>query len=148
MKYYAVPGWVHPLAIRTEPGPLTEEDFVRNLVRMQLMEEQELTVEESFQASLGESKELEEMRKNWKWQLMNDRELTDILMDSRNRKYSTDTLENQLGEQAVPILEAMKAENWEPREQTEESAAESLMDYLEPYDLAQFVEEFHPTEWD
>lgn len=144
-----MPGWIHPLAIRTEPGPLTEEDFVRNLVRMQLMEEQDLTVEESFPASLGESRELEEMRKNWRWQLMNDRELTDILMDSRNRKYSTDTLENQRGEQTVPILEAMKAGHWlSPEEQTEESATESLMDYLAPFNLAQFIEEFNPTEWD
>jgi len=149
-KYYAVPGWIHPLAIKTEPGPLTKDDLVRNLVRMALMEDhEEMTVEESFQASVQQTKEVRDQWENMRWQLDNDREINDILMDHGHRKMDTDHLWNQLGEQAVPILEAMKAGHWlSPEEQTEESATESLLDYLEPYNLRQFVEEFYPTEWD
>ncbi len=129
-KFYAPKGAIHPLAIRTEPGPLTKWDVAENLTRMAVMEKEGLTATEYYEGSETPGKYAREVL-DWMLDAMNsDPEIRELVQWPMEEPAVYDLI----GEPCVPILEAMLADSetgWSVK--TEKEAEAELLLYLNDY---------------
>ena len=141
MKLYAPKGNVSPLTVSDKPGVFSLETIALNLLRMELMGDEERTAEEAFKA-LEEMTWQEKIDKTRRWKddlAGNDRELYEM--------YQLKNLEKWLNDPLIPAEKAyLELYREEEPELTEEEAKERLWEMLNENNLNLFLEENLPYE--
>lgn len=140
-KLYALKGNVSPLTVATRPGVFSLDTIAENLLRMELMGDEERTAEEAFKL-LDEMTWQERIDRaaRWKSGLMgNDRELYEM--------YQIQNLERWLNKPLIPAEKAyLDLYQEDDPELTEEKAKEDLWEMLDENNLNLFLEENLPYE--
>ena len=141
MKLYAPKGNVSPLTVATRPGVFSLETIALNLLRMELMGDEERTAEEAFKV-LEEMTWQEKIDKTRRWKddlTGNDRDLYEM--------YQLKNLEKWLNDPLIPAEKAyLELYREEEPELTEEEAKERLWEMLNENNLNLFLEENLPYE--
>ena len=136
---YAPKGNVSPLTVATRPGVFSLETIALNLLRMELMEDEERTAEEAFKV-LEEMTWQEKIDKTRRWKddlTGNDRDLYEM--------YQLKNLEKWLNDPLIPAVPEYKETLDEP-ELTDEEAETYLWEMLNENNLNLFLEENLPYE--
>ena len=139
VKLYAPKGNVSPLTVATRPGVFSLDTIAENLLRMELMGDEERTAEEAFKL-LDEMTWQERIDKTrrWKSDLMgNDRELYEM--------YQLKGLEKWLNDPLIPAIPEYKETVGEAN-LTDEEAEMYLWEMLDENNLNLFLEENLPYE--
>ena len=139
MKLYAPKGNVSPLTVATRPGVFSLETIALNLLRMELMGDEERTAEEAFKAlaQMPFKERMERVHRLESDLLGNDPGLSGM--------YQVQNLENWLNRPLVAAIPEYKETLDEPK-LTDEEAETYLWEMLDENNLNLFLEENLPYE--
>ena len=141
-KYYAPQQGLHCLTMATHPGTLTEEDIIDNLVRMIAMEETEEHERTDAKTAAEEIQAMPFQKEHKLWELAVQEYHSPEFQDYLTRK----NLRPNSSQKLVPIVEALKEEDWTP---TEAEAVKAMWERLDEFSLDEFkMWELPVPEWE